>query len=165
MIEKLPKGAKLEIIEHNVDNDIHYETSVKGRIGVGEEETTVPLEPYTDKAKESTYEYAFTIPEEGATTHFTNNYTVEQSVVLNKIGYNNIDESEVPLAGATFRIYADEKKTKTAFDRRDGYCCHLHRGSAASGDIRSMVRSTEEACENHVTRSNGPADFRINGKE
>ncbi len=118
-IDKLPKGARIRIVEHNV----HYDTHVDGRIGIDGTEPEIPLDAKTshiDTGDDTTYTYEFTIPEEGATVDFYNDYNVEQSVVLNKVGYNNIDESQVPLAGATFKVYKDKEKTKPVkFDDKE----------------------------------------------
>ena len=56
--------------------------------------------------------YTITIPDNGATIQFTNDRTVEQKVILKKTGFDNRDSSMWNLAGAVFRIYEDEAKTK-----------------------------------------------------
>ena len=111
LFEKLPKGAKLRIVEHNEN----YETTISGKVGVGENVTETDLtaaEVHSEAGAETTVAYSFVIPDEGATVAFTNDRTVEQTVILKKIGYNNTDDSTWDLAGATFRIYEDEEKTK-----------------------------------------------------
>ncbi len=111
-IDKLPKGARIRIVEHNV----HYDTHVDGWVGIDETKTEA-LDAETshkEEGTETTCTYAFTIPDKGATVDFYNDYTVEQTVELKKVGYNNIDESQVPLAGATFKIYSDEEKKNPA---------------------------------------------------
>ena len=111
LLEKLPKGAKLVIVEHNE----HYKTTVSGKVGVGEGKTEMPLaadETHHDEETETTDVYTFVIPEAGATVDFINDRTVEQSVVLKKIGFDNRNERTWNLAGATFRIYEDAEKTK-----------------------------------------------------
>ena len=111
LLEKLPKGAKLRIVEYNEN----YETTISGKVGVGENVTETDLtaaEVHSEAGAETTVAYSFVIPDEGATVDFTNDRTVEQTVILKKIGYNNTDDSTWDLAGATFRIYEDEEKTK-----------------------------------------------------
>ena len=111
LIEKLPKGAVLTIVEHNE----HYETSVNGRIGVGESVTEEPLaalESSSDSETNTTETYTFVIPDTGATVDFINDHTVEQSVVLKKLGFDNRDNRTWDLSGAVFKIYEDAEKTK-----------------------------------------------------
>lgn len=111
LLEKLPKGARLTIVEHNV----HYDTTVAGFIGVGDGETEAPLtavERHEDVSDDTREIYTFVIPDVGATVHFTNDHTVKKNVVLKKIGYDNRDESTWNLAGAVFKIYEDENRTR-----------------------------------------------------
>ena len=110
LLNKLPTGAKLVIVEHNE----HYSTTVSGWIGVNDNETQTPLaadNSHDDEGSDTTEIYSFIIPETGATVDFMNDKTVEQSVVLKKIGYNNRDERTWDLADATFHIYLDAEKT------------------------------------------------------
>ena len=52
------------------------------------------------------------IPDTGATVDFINDHTVEQSVVLKKLGFDNRDNRTWDLSGAVFKIYEDAEKTK-----------------------------------------------------
>ncbi len=111
LFEKLPQGARLRIVEHNA----HYETTVTGFAGVN---ASAPGEALTGTLSDSvsgtdtTAVYTITIPDNGATIQFTNDRTVEQKVILKKTGFDNRDSSMWNLAGAVFRIYEDEAKTK-----------------------------------------------------
>ena len=118
LLEKMPKGARLVIVEHNV----HYDTTVDGRIGVGEYESEEPLnaeETQSDLDADTTETYSFTIPETGATVNFFNDKTVEQIIALRKVGYDNISSRTWDLKGAVFRIYNDpEKKNIVELDEK-----------------------------------------------
>ena len=69
-------------------------------------------ESFSEADSDTTVSYSFIIPDKGATIAFTNDRTVEQSVVLKKISYDNTDGSSRDLEGATFRIYEDTAKKK-----------------------------------------------------
>ncbi len=88
LLEKLPKGARLRIVEHNDE----YVTTISGRIGVGDGETEETLETtqtQTDSETDTTATYIFTIPDTGATVDFTNDksMTPDTGVHMDTIPY------------------------------------------------------------------------------
>ena len=80
VLEKLPRGAGLRLVEHNV----HYTTTVEGFTGLNEDaDPAEPLsaeESHSDLPSDTTETYAFVIPDEGATVRFTNDYTAGSSL-------------------------------------------------------------------------------------
>ena len=109
LLEKLPKGAVLTITEHNH----HYETTIDGKTGTDGSGAALSAEiTQGGSDTDTTVSYTFTIPDDGAKVDFTNDKTVEQQVVLKKTGYDNRDGRTWNLAGAVFKIYEDEDRTK-----------------------------------------------------
>ncbi len=111
LFEKLPKGAVLTIVEHNV----HYDTTINGTVGVGDsttEDALTAAETHSETETDATASYSFSIPDSGATIAFINDYTVEQSVILKKVGFDNTNSRTWDLPGAVFRIYEDAARTK-----------------------------------------------------
>ena len=109
LLEKLPKGAVLTITEHN----LHYKMTIEEHAGAdGSGEALRAETAHGSSEEDTTVSYAFTIPDDGAKVDFTNDKTVEQQVVLKKTGYDNRDERTWNLAGAVFKIYEDEDRTK-----------------------------------------------------
>ena len=115
-IEKLPKGARLQILEHNLT----YTTSVDGYTGLDREDRTNPVTGSAFEETDTTAVYTFTIPDDGAVIHFTNDYNITVPVILKKAGYDNRDHSMWDLQGAVFRIYTDENKAEGSLVTLDG---------------------------------------------
>ena len=88
LIEKLPKGASLRIVEHNEQ----YTTTVTGFVGVDDTLTDEALEAtdtHDDESADTTETYSFVIPDTGATVGFTNDRSqnVDTGVHLSAVPY------------------------------------------------------------------------------
>ena len=107
-IDKLPKGAKLQVLEYNYV----YTTSVQGYTGLDTEDRNKQIEDAQFEETDTTAVYTFTIPNDGAVIHFTNDYNVTLPVILKKAGFDNRDGLMWDLAGASFRFYTDPDKAE-----------------------------------------------------